>query len=86
TTLSASSTSPAYGASVIFTATVSGADSSNPAGTVEFLNGATAIMRGREKNRRVRSGVGLRSGGLLISAPQSCEQNRRAGYGCENSA
>ena len=43
TTLSASSTSPAFGTSVTFTATASAADSTNPAGTVEFLNGTTPI-------------------------------------------
>ncbi len=43
TTLSASATSVAYGASVTFTAAASAADSTNPAGTVEFLDGTTAI-------------------------------------------
>ena len=43
TTLSASATSVTIGMPVTFTATVSASDSTHPAGTVEFLNGTTAI-------------------------------------------
>lgn len=43
TTLSASSSSISYGGSETLTSTVSAADSTNPAGTVEFLDGATPI-------------------------------------------
>ncbi|MGO9335528.1 MAG: Ig-like domain repeat protein [Acidimicrobiales bacterium] len=43
TTLSASATSVTYGTSVTFTSTASAADSTNPAGTVEFFDGTTAI-------------------------------------------
>ena len=43
TGVTASATNVAFGTSVTFTATASAADSTNPAGTVEFLNGTTPI-------------------------------------------